>query len=467
MTATAAPILTYESRPAALGRARLPALWKVLVAGYMILGRTFAYLGVPPIFIGEFFIARAIYQNHRRWIQRFIDDLFHMRLLATSVAAVILWGVFEILRTYYVGKTPILAALKTFTFNYYPLVLIIGMALGADLRVADFVRFWRRFSMLYGIGMVIWPFLRRQTLPWNEDVSLFTGPSMAAVVPVSILALWPYLRDWKWKYPALLLAMGPIFFAPGRGSLLGMAIGLVCVAFVSVHRVMVITLVMGSIFVVASIIGPMIPAAGGRGAENLDPIFGIARVVATFNEPAAARMLRDAGYPAAAEDMEVAAGTASWRKELWMGAVNSLNTFKLQMLGQGHGADLSRYTPGGEDIHTPHNFVVYAVFYTGAIGLAFFGLMMCAILMRGYFIPDRNMRAFLFSFVAMVSLMALVGNMFETPFGAIPFYLVTGVVLGINYAGSHTPTVPVMLVQPQDHPVPAPAAPRRARAASA
>ncbi len=414
-------------------RYRMPAFWQVLVAGYMILGRTFAYVGVPPVFIGEVFIARAVLQNHRRWIQRLIDDLFHLRMIATSVVLVIGWGVFEVLRAYYGGKTPIFEAIKTFAFNYYAIVLPIGVAMGADMGVGDFIRFWRRLCLFYGMMMLGFPIFVEYTLPWNEQVPLFAGPALASVVPVSILALWPYFKDWKWKYPTLVLAMMPVFFNPSRGVLLGLVLGLMCVALVSVHRVMVVTAVMGGMFLLASIVGPYLPALPGRGAQNLDPIFGIARVVSTVSEDAAIKMLKDAGYPNEAQEMEIAAGTASWRKQIWESALDSLNTFRLQLLGQGHGADMSANMPQGEDVRTPHNFVIYALFYTGAIGLGVFGLMLSAIVIRGYFIPDRNLRAFHLAMVAMTTLAALVGNMFETPFGAIPFYLITGVLLGLDY----------------------------------
>lgn len=416
------------------------------MTGYMIMGRTFAYLGVAPIFIGEVFIARELMVNRRRWLQRFIDDLFHLRLLATSVAAVMLWGLFEVLRAYYIGKVPIIDIFKTFTFNYYPIVLPIGVALGHELKISEFIRFWKRFSLAYGVLLLAYPFLQDYELPWNSAVPLFAGPPIPSVVPVSILALWPYLRDWKWKYPALILAMVPILVSPGRGALLGLALGLCCIAMISVQRVMVVSLVMGGLFLLATLIGPMFPAMAGRSAQNLDPIFGIARVVSTYDEVKAIRMLRDAGYADSADDMEISSQTAEWRKKLWRDALHSLNTPALQLLGHGHGADLTIYTPGGEDVRTPHNFVVFAVFYTGAVGLAFFGLMICVICYYGLAIPDRNFKALLFSIIGSVCLMALVGNMFETPFGAIPFYLLAGVLLGMNYRNPGQTTMPMIIV---------------------
>src|SRR5690606_21321487 len=199
--------------------------------------------------------------------------------------------------------------------------------------------------------------------------------------------------------------------------------------------------------------------------EVLDPIFPLSRLVATFDEDAAARMLREAGYVAQADQWAyTAAGTASWRQTIWEGVVRSLDTTKLQLIGHGHGTDLSRFTPHGEDIRTPHNFVIFAIFYTGAIGLAFFCLLIAGILMRGYYIPDRNMRALLFALVFMMCMLAVVGNMFETPAGAIPFYLLCGIMLGMDYRRT-VMAHPVMVVEqpppPPPPPPPSPRAPRR------
>jgi hypothetical protein len=434
----------------------LAPIWQFLVGGYLTFGRSFAYLGVPPLFIGEAFIGYSIIANRNRWLQRFIDDLFHLRFVAAGVGLTILWGLFEVFRAYFVGKIPILDVAKTFAFNYYTICLPIGIACGAGVTIASFIRFWKVFSLFYcGYAVAYLVVASAQldlALPW-ADVAIFNDPTIPAVVPIGILALWPYLRDWKLKYPVLLVSVLPMLYNPGRGAVLGMAVGLVCVALVSVQRVFTVMFLTVGGFVLLSIIGPMIP--GGR-AEALDPIFGIARVVSTFDEDAAARMLRDAGYPHAAEEMTIAAGTAEWRKQIWLGVLKSLNTTELQLIGHGHGADLTQFTPGGEEIRTPHNFIIYAIFYTGAVGLAFYALLIAAILLRIYGIPDRNVRALAFAVVLMTCLLAAVGNVFETPMGAIPFYLLVGVMIGADYRAARPG--PVVLVQSEPAVLSGPAA---------
>jgi len=426
----------------------------VLICGYLTFGRSFAYLGIPPLFIGEYFIARSLYVNHRRWIQRFLDDLFQMRLLAAGVGLTILWGLFEVMRSFVHGNTPTVDIIKTFAFNYYTIVLFIGMAYGADITMPSFLRFWKRFAYFYcayGIAQMAFSDFGWQ-LPW-AGVLIFNDPSIAALVPVGILALWPYLADWKLKYPVLFVSVLPMLYNPGRGAMLSMMVGVACVAMVSVQRVFTVAMICVGLVVTLSIVGPMIP--GGR-VEVLDPVFPISRLVATFDEDAAVRMLREAGYHAQADEWAyVARGTANWRKTIWEGVVSSLDTTKLQLIGHGHGTDLSRFTPHGEDIRTPHNFVIFAIFYTGAIGLGFFCLLIAGILMRGYYIPERNMRALLFALVLMMCMLAVVGNMFETPAGAIPFYLLCGIMLGMDYRRAVI-VQPMMVVEQQPPPPPPP-----------
>ena len=132
-----------------------PAFWQVLVCGYLTFGRSFAYLGIPPLFIGEYFIARSLLDNRRQWLQRFFDDFFHLRLMAAGVGLTFLWGIFQLLRSYVHGDIPIVDIIKTFAFNYYPICLFIGLAYGAEITLPRFLRFFKFFCLFYcayGIG---------------------------------------------------------------------------------------------------------------------------------------------------------------------------------------------------------------------------------------------------------------------------------------------------------------------------
>jgi len=224
--------------------------------------------------------------------------------------------------------------------------------------------------------------------------------------------------------------MIPIFFSSGRGAVMGLLIGVFTVAATSLRRFVLVMALMTTLVVLMMIIGPFIEGEEGR-AENLHPAINFARLIATFNEDLAYRMLMDMGYTKAADDMIVAKGTSLWRKQIWENILATLNTTPKQALGHGHGEAITELTPDGQEIHTPHNFVFYALYYTGALGLCVFALMLFALLLASRRIAEPNLRALQTGHIFMMVLVAAVGNMFETPIAAIPFYLLSGIMVGL------------------------------------
>ena len=79
-----------------------------------------------------------------------------------------------------------------------------------------------------------------------------------------------------------------------------------------------------------------------------------------------------------------------------------------------------------EEVRTPHNGFYYALGYTGWVGVVLFGLLQFAIL-RLLWQAFRCCGAVIgLAWWAMGFTVGLFGNFFETPFGAIPFYLLLG-----------------------------------------
>jgi hypothetical protein len=462
VTASEVTILPYAAPAARSTRYRLPAFWQFVLVGYLTFARGFAYLGIPPLFIGELFIARSFLGNYRRWIQRFVDEFFHGRLLALGVGLTLLWGMFELGRTFVTSKYPTMSAIKTFAFNYYPLCILIGRAYGQDMTVDRFIGFWKYVALFYAGYSIAYPILAPLDIKLPvTGVPIINVPALAGLMPAMLLALWPYFKGWKWRYPVLLLSFLPLMYYPSRGAIMGMVVGLLCVSLVSVQRVLTILGGAVGLLAVLMVVGPMISPLLGEDGPQVDPTVPIARLVALADQDVAVQMLRNAGYAHEAEEVaHVAAGTAGWRASIWGGAVDSLNTTELMLLGHGHGADLGAFMPHGEDIRTPHNYVIYLIFYTGAIGLALFHLLILGLITRGLAVPNRNFRATIVGITLLTCVMALVGNLFETPFAAIPFYLLCGVLIGLDYRGVSNPP-PMMLVPvAAPEPSPAPVAPR-------
>jgi len=114
-----------------------------------------------------------------------------------------------------------------------------------------------------------------------------------------------------------------------------------------------------------------------------------------------------------------------WWIAIWDFVHSSLQT---AVLGNGYGfplGDLVPYT-AGSSIRTPHNTFFYALGYTGWVGVALFLLFQFRILRL--LIESHSISSEPFGVILWVAMMVL-GMFFplcETPYGAIPFYLLTG-----------------------------------------
>ena len=103
-------------------------------------------------------------------------------------------------------------------------------------------------------------------------------------------------------------------------------------------------------------------------------------------------------------------------------------------MGQGAGASLQDLTPDNQEIHTPHNFMIFCIYYEGYAGLAVFCVFLFFLLGEISLVADPPLRNMLRSIYWSTLVIAIMGNCFEGPMGAIPFYLLCGVCIGVNYA---------------------------------
>jgi O-antigen ligase len=101
------------------------------------------------------------------------------------------------------------------------------------------------------------------------------------------------------------------------------------------------------------------------------------------------------------------------------------------LFGYGYGFHLGSLGPYNiaEDTRTPHNVFFYALGYGGWIGVSLFlAFQIC--LVRLLWLSDHlTGQPFGISFWALSVVVGSFGNFFETPFGAIPFYLIVGMLL--------------------------------------
>jgi O-antigen ligase len=170
-------------------------------------------------------------------------------------------------------------------------------------------------------------------------------------------------------------------------------------------------------------LGDIRPA--GRSGDSVSLSDNLARVVAPIDLELAKELSPNAAWHA---------GTAEWRalwwKEIWLYAHS---TPMLEAFGHGYGFDLFGLAPEevragqeGWDVRTPHSVFLYALGYTGWVGVALFGLLQIAILRlpwQSYRVGGQPAGVV---FWVMGVAMASFEPWFDTPYHAISFYLLMG-----------------------------------------
>jgi hypothetical protein len=401
-------------------------MWVVMTAGYLLGGRAFSYVGISPLFVGEAYLLVQVLWNRHNWIGRFVGSVLRPDLLSMAIFLHLLWGLIEIIRSLFLGRA-LVEVLRTAAFNYYPIYVVIGVMIGKEITMQTYIKSWKLIVILATVYVLVDPIL-------SLGDSWGIGPAMPPVITLAMIALWRHFEKWKTRYILLAVTIFPVFFRGAHGHrswMLGLVVGLIAIAIAKPERLVRWIIITLTATVVLLIVGPLIPGPEGT-APPLDPVVQLGRAVSGNAPDLAVRIVKWRGYPTEAESIRSDAGTAEWRKAIWSGAIRSMNTFPLQMLGRGEGVSIGDLTPDGQDIHTPHNILIYSLLYTGWVGLIIFSLLLVALFREAYRLTNPDLRALSLAIILAVTEMTISGNLLETPFGAIPFYLICGVAFGLG-----------------------------------
>jgi hypothetical protein len=404
---------------------KLFPMWGVLVGGYLAVGRPFAFLGVAPLFIGEIYLMVMVLWNRNNWLGKFINGFFHFELICSAVFLHLAWGIFEIFRSLYL-RHPVIEVFRTAAFNYYPLYCVIGLMIGKEISIQTYYKVWKYIVIVASIHILLDPvFKLSEGLGYNMP--------MPPVITLAIIALWDYFKTWKTRYILLAVSIFPDFFQSEHGHrswVLGLLAGLVALAASKPKLLLKWAMISFGGLMFFMIVGPLIPGPNGT-TPPLDPVVQIAHILASSNPDLAVKLMKARGYKSEVDDIRGEEGTAQWRKSIWAGIFRELNTLDLQLMGEGEGESLQKVTPNGEDIHTPHNISMYCIFYTGWIGLGIFTFLIYALFHTAWRLRNPALRMQLVATILAVVVITMTGNLLEAPFGAIPFYLICGVAIGI------------------------------------
>jgi len=392
--------------------------------GFLLLGRPFAYFGFPPanIFIGEVLLGAFTMMRPRDVVGRWMDSVTRASPLSGFSIALLLfllYGVFEFARGV-VNEYPIVVALKSLAFHFYPLYVFLGIWVGRR-RPDMLLRFIPIFAWVHGIyGVLYATLLDNVWLPIpSTDVGVIGQPNGTVVVILGLLCL-NRLRPQDWC--ALVLNFMVLISLQIRAD---WAAILIAILLRGLFYRRLGSLVFGSIGVflllcAAWMANVVIPGPADRGGDTSAGKV-LARVVAAVDVTFAKEL-----DPAAGAYRRTALWRTNWWDAIWAAVHRDVES---TFFGMGYGYPLPHLVPylrTESTLRSPHNVFFYALGYTGWFGVILFFLLLGQIALLEWRV--FRLTGGLFGLLVLVQALvtALMDNLFETPFGAIPTFLLIG-----------------------------------------
>jgi hypothetical protein len=402
-------------------------MWPKIVAfvlcGFLIFGRSFAYVGIPPakIFIGELLLGGFTLSRPRDVLGRWISTILRPSSISGCSIAILmflLYGLFELVRGIVGERSPI-TAIQSFVFHLYPLYIFIGVWT-ATRRPDLLARVIPVVAWLHGLYGIIYMTVLGNlwiALP-GTDVNLIGQPNGTVAVVIGLLCL-PRLRmsDWGALVVNLVVLVGlqvradwlAIMVAVLLWGILDRKLGHLALA------VMLAIAALGG----AWLADVSLPGAKDRGGD-VTAAKMIARIISPFDIDAAKQLDRSAG---------VYKGTTTWRTTWWEAIWKTVHSeTETTAFGLGYGYPIGDLVPylRDQEIRSPHNVFFYALAYGGWCGVILFFWFQLQVILLGWRVHQATGNPFGLLVACGALCAALFGNLFETPFGAIPVYLLVG-----------------------------------------
>ena len=414
----------------------------LLNAGYMVAGRTFAYLGFPGFYPGELLVLLTNMRRRDGLWDTYVKEFRLRPFLPLAISLFLLWGFVECLRGYLEGY-PLLEVMRGLATHYYPLLLFGGMGMGSRLSPAFIEKYFTFVNILTGVAMLMSVSISSDYgfLPWTINVPIIPTPA----IPCFTLVLAIALADRITIGFAISILLGAIAtLTLGRGPILGAIAGVLLFLCTRLRkrnkRVLFFLGASGLVYTLLTFTVPaLIPDVGGR-AGSLNPSRVAARVVSVFDKDLAYAISTQSGEDPLYLDIE--AGNADWRRIFWNTVIDSLDSSEDWLVGHGHGFSLGTLMPLAlgvdSSVRTPHNFAVFLLGYTGIIGLILYGLLVLAFATEVSRCPPSKTRTAIAAGGVAIAILALSENCLETPIGAVPTYLTMGILLRVARRGRTT-----------------------------
>src|SRR5712664_282081 len=366
----------------------------VLILGYLSLSRAFAYLGIPAwkVFVSEvvlgFLLLCGPRLETRRWLW-VVLKMPNLRRFMTWYGLFLAYGVMQVFRGIWQGNPPLIAV--------------------------------RDLAFIFYLNRLEWfvPGFSAEVVP----VSIFGQPIYSFVALLGLLAYEKRVgRSWY-----LLLLNGFVMLGMQiRSEWLAFAIGVViwCVLTRQAKRFLQASAILASLLALMYITDFSLPSPKGRAEGDFSSKQLTDRAMAVFRAD-----LSDESAAAGLGGVDSQEATFVFRTVWWLAIWNSAHSdFRTAVWGHGYGFPLGDLVPylEGEFIRTPHNEFFYALGYTGWIGVLLFALFQIEIFRLLWNAYRVDGRPFGIIFWAAMMVFGMFFPLGETPYGAIPFYLVIG-----------------------------------------
>ena len=401
-------------------------------------GRAFYYIGIPPakIFIGDIVLALFFVLRPRELSNRWISALTKSSAFgpfAWTLLLSILYGIFEVLYGLHSGYA-LLTALENLVFNIYPVYFFLGIWIGAEhpTLLQKVVRCWAWTLAIYGPLYLL--LLNKFTLmmPGTSDVPVFSQAGGGGMIVLSLLAL--ERKPWRYWLPMLLSAV-MMLAVQVRAEWLSMivAFSIWGVLDRKMTKVLSMCTLLFVLLAVGFIADVDLPSTAERGG-SISSREIVARGLAAISPDMAQEYTNS-------KDVGFYAGTISWRTRWWSAIWSSVQeSMTKTIIGNGYGFPLGDLVPylKGEDIRTPHNIFFFALGYSGWIGVALFFSLQASFVGMLWRVYKVTGQSYGLAVWASSLTSALFGNSFESPQGAIPYYIIMGLVVAPILGGKLT-----------------------------
>ncbi len=412
------------------------ALVAILVLGYLSMTRSFAHVGYAPIYVGEASLVAFLLARQGITVWPWLDAMFRPRFFSGVAWYIFLsigYGLIQCIRglAYGYGVT---GALQTFVFHLYPLFLFVGIGVGVrhpDL-LRRLIRVLAWWVGLYGTAyvLVLGQYATEEDI-LTSTVSWFGQPHGAGVCLLGLIA---FEKDLRRLWLPMLLDLFVLLGMQMRAAWVSLGAALVVWACLTgrLRKLLILSACVAGLLGIAAVLDLHYPAPAARGGQiSARHILG--RAIAVVDERTAESVTGNVA------DARTYHGNVSWRTDWWGAIWKMVHKSPLQaLMGPGLGFPIWELHPSDtlrDPVRTPHNSYFFALGYTGWIGLALFCALQAALAGMLWNVYRRTGQAFGICLWAMAVTWACFDGFFETPYSAIPFYLLAGLATAAALTG--------------------------------